>query len=48
MGIGEAVRSWGLTPLPSSRETRPRGWLPKWSICRQWAMGNGHWECANW
>ncbi|WP_156818135.1 hypothetical protein [Mastigocladopsis repens] len=36
----EPVRSWGLTPLPSSRETllhsagSPRGWLPKWSIWR--------------
>jgi PAS domain S-box-containing protein len=33
-GLGEPVRSWGLVPLPSSRETRPQGWLPKWSNWR--------------
>ncbi len=38
-GKGEAVRSWGFTPLPSSRETLSRGWLPKWSIRREREKG---------
>ena len=41
--VGEAVRSWGFTPVLSSRQSRPRDWLPKWSICRRRAE-----ECCIW